>query len=263
MTSWLDDNHNDDGRFVPSAMEPMGTVFDLYHEIDSVSPGKEEPDAAEDKSSATKTTHGVNSDESSEASCSSSSSCKTAAADNTHPRAGLTPLHEAAKRGLLDKIKSLVEGGEDVNVQNGKGDTPLYYAVLNGHTEIAEILIRNSANVGTKSPVLQRTLLHVAASKGRCNIIKLLVQSGVDPNLPDRIRVLPMHLFCLNIQEGTTEDLHNIQEALEILSCDGRAGGKGFLPFSHATPLRLQGVSPTGHCGKLADDKEPFCSARS
>ena len=40
--------------------------------------------------------------------------------------------------------------GADVNSKDNYGNTPLHYAVLGGHTEIAELLIAEGADVNAR-----------------------------------------------------------------------------------------------------------------
>eukprot|EP00854_Cymbomonas_tetramitiformis_P001162 gene1162-1733_t len=53
---------------------------------------------------------------------------------------GLTPLHEAAKKGDLQAISDLIQGGHDVNVKDGEGDTPLHVAAAHGQAKAVERL---------------------------------------------------------------------------------------------------------------------------
>lgn len=47
----------------------------------------------------------------------------------------------------IDGVKSLVENGSDINVTDTQGFPPLFYAFKNGHTEIAQYLIKKGARM--------------------------------------------------------------------------------------------------------------------
>ena len=47
---------------------------------------------------------------------------------NTKTKFGRSPPHEAALYGHYEIAKALIEAGSDVNAQNPRGETPLYYA---------------------------------------------------------------------------------------------------------------------------------------
>jgi len=55
------------------------------------------------------------------------------------------PLHEAALSGDIEKVKSLISKGADVNVKNRRGETPLSLAKKKEHAEIAELLRKHGA----------------------------------------------------------------------------------------------------------------------
>ena len=56
------------------------------------------------------------------------------------------PLHEAAKKGDMDKINRLIEKGAIVDVVDENSNTPLYIAVGQGHKDVVELLILKGAN---------------------------------------------------------------------------------------------------------------------
>merc|ERR1712151_15782 len=66
---------------------------------------------------------------------------------------GMTPLHWAADRGVVDVARILVEMAGDssvavgrMNAQDESGDTALHYAVLTENLEIGELLIKRNAD---------------------------------------------------------------------------------------------------------------------
>mgnify|MGYP000480537135 FL=1 len=61
-----------------------------------------------------------------------------------------TPLHYAAIRGHKEIAELLIAKGADVNAKNSVGQTPLQFAAGYGHKEIAELLIDNGADVNVK-----------------------------------------------------------------------------------------------------------------
>lgn len=65
--------------------------------------------------------------------------------------------------------------------------TPLHWACFYGQLSSAKILIKCGANVTKKAPDLVSPLL-LAASGGHHEIIRLLLQSGADPNHMDIVR---------------------------------------------------------------------------
>ena len=62
-----------------------------------------------------------------------------------------TPLMEAAQEGHLDLVRYLLEANAHVNAVTGTGDTALTYACENGHTEVADLLLKYNAKLEHES----------------------------------------------------------------------------------------------------------------
>ena len=60
---------------------------------------------------------------------------------------GMTPLLFAARDGLLESAKLLVEVGADVNLADPNGITPLVMALTNGNVAVAQLLLQHGADV--------------------------------------------------------------------------------------------------------------------
>src|SRR3954452_10125503 len=60
---------------------------------------------------------------------------------------GLAPMHLAARQGEGESVKALIDAGADVD-QRGAGDpvTPLLIAAMNGHFDLAQLLLDKGAN---------------------------------------------------------------------------------------------------------------------
>lgn len=80
----------------------------------------------------------------------------------------------------LNKVKSLVEGGADINKVNARGST-LSVAATFGNYEIVDYLISHGANVNPKENLGDTPLMH-AASGGNLDMVKLLVEKGANIN---------------------------------------------------------------------------------
>jgi ankyrin repeat protein len=125
------------------------------------------------------------------------------------------PLHVAARRGRVVIAGELLDHGADLRVRNGAGQTPLQVALIEGKTQLAEVLMRAGAGetpqdllfMLARSGVSDRdsldlvvkagadvdkpnqigaTALHVAVSSGYLLVVKRLIALGADVNAPDR-----------------------------------------------------------------------------
>lgn len=64
-----------------------------------------------------------------------------------------SPLHSAAAFGRVDCVRPLLEGGAQVNAVDVVGATSLHRASMEGHSEIAKILLRRGGNVHARDAV--------------------------------------------------------------------------------------------------------------
>ena len=81
-------------------------------------------------------------------------------------------VHSAVGGGDVEAVKEFLAADADVNAKR-YGWTPLCEAAINGHKEIAELLIANGADVNAKDD-RGWTPLHLAASGGHKEIAELL-----------------------------------------------------------------------------------------
>ena len=93
-------------------------------------------------------------------------------------------LLNASSKGDLDKVKSLLKQGVDINTVYENGDTGLILSSTNGHLEVVEFLIKSGIDI---EAVNQRgkTSLMLASQDGNIEIVKLLIKSGADVNAKD------------------------------------------------------------------------------
>ena len=84
----------------------------------------------------------------------------------------------------LDKIRSCIAGGVDVNAKDNHGWTALLYAVYYGNTEIEKLLISAGADVNARDNNGSTALIWAATNRStEIEIIKLLIAAGADVNV--------------------------------------------------------------------------------
>jgi cytochrome c len=109
-----------------------------------------------------------------------------------HTVAVAGPLHNAARDGDVDQVKSLLAKGEDASKRNRSLGWPLHQAALNDYAEIAAMLIAAGADVNVEHKVFG-TPLHAAAQKGSFGVAVLLLENGADPNSRHDDGSTPLH----------------------------------------------------------------------
>lgn len=99
---------------------------------------------------------------------------------STHVQA--ESLHQAVTDHNIESVKLQLQNGADIN-QLGRSwyefGSPLHLAVREGHQDIAELLIKNGAEVDVRDHN-DYTPLHNAAWNGNLEMVKLLLDAGAN-----------------------------------------------------------------------------------
>mmetsp|Transcript_35937 Transcript_35937/g.56063 ORF Transcript_35937/g.56063 Transcript_35937/m.56063 type:complete len:321 (+) Transcript_35937:155-1117(+) len=89
-------------------------------------------------------------------------------------------LCEACESGALGMVEHLLDAGANASFKESEdGMRPLHFACLNGHTEIAKILLEKNVPVNATDD-WNRTALHWAAYNGHTEAAQLLYDAGID-----------------------------------------------------------------------------------
>ncbi|VAH26728.1 unnamed protein product [Triticum turgidum subsp. durum] len=147
-------------------------------------------------------------------------------------------LTVAVMEGRLDICRCLVEDhGVDVNQRTFTGDTPLAISATYGTPATTRYLLDRGAD-----PTLAGALwppLHAAAIFGQCEIVELLLSTGIDVDHFDSVYGTALHVAATNGQDGS----------MNILLQHHADPNKVFRLDS--TPLRLAMISESLECVKL------------
>lgn len=90
---------------------------------------------------------------------------------------GTTALMLASMKGQERIVRTLIENGADVNLQNSKGATALMTASMKGHKDVVRILIENGADVNARLSK-GKTALDVAIKSGYYGVVRILKDAG-------------------------------------------------------------------------------------
>jgi cytohesin len=97
---------------------------------------------------------------------------------------GWTPLFLAARNDHADVVDLLLTNGADVNATNKSGMTALRVAVGGRHQDVAELLLAHGADINARENN-GGTLLIGAAYNGHADMVKFLLDHGADVNARD------------------------------------------------------------------------------
>jgi ankyrin repeat protein len=88
-------------------------------------------------------------------------------------------LLDAARKGDVAAVKSLLAKGADVNAKTRYNQTPLMFAAQQGHIEIVKLLLEAGADVNVTDTFYKFvTAVSVAAERGHAEVVKLLLEKG-------------------------------------------------------------------------------------
>ena len=105
---------------------------------------------------------------------------------------GETPITVAAKRGYTRTVRILLDAGANADTRKAPlFATALYWAVVQGHTDIALLLIERGANVSIMTTERDSPLL-AATRYNHTDIALALIQAGARINFVDRFGDTPL-----------------------------------------------------------------------
>jgi ankyrin repeat protein len=97
---------------------------------------------------------------------------------------GETPLIVAGVNGHVEVVRVLLDGGADVQRGNVYMNNALHRAATSGSLEVCRLLLDSGAKVNTQG-ARKATALQEAARFGHLSVAKLLVDRGADIRLKD------------------------------------------------------------------------------
>jgi ankyrin repeat protein len=90
------------------------------------------------------------------------------------------PVADAAMRGDVASVRSLLAQGADVNAAHGDGMTALHWAAAQGDVEMASVLVYAGANLEAVTRIGDYTPLHLASRAGHGAVVRRLLEAGSD-----------------------------------------------------------------------------------
>jgi hypothetical protein len=127
------------------------------------------------------------------------------------------PLHDAATRGDLATVESIIKTGVSVNARDESGLTALHYASWKGHPRIVKVLLASGAEVDAKEPRNGWTALYVAAREGHEEVTKALLAAGADMNAAKQAIPIPQVTRTGYVKGGKSYDYSiKVRTTLEV-----------------------------------------------
>ena len=109
------------------------------------------------------------------------SACALAFCLISHAAVPPSPVADAAAKGDVATVKTLLAQKADVNAPQADGATAIQWAAYTNNLALADVLIKGGANVKQANHD-GATALSLAAINGNAAMIEKLLQAGADPN---------------------------------------------------------------------------------
>lgn len=118
-----------------------------------------------------------------------------------------SPVADAAQRGDLEVVRSLLRDGADVNAAQGDGMSALHWAAQGGQVEIIDVLLYAGANPEATTRLGGYTPLHLASRAGRAGAIQKLLAGQADVDVRTATGVTALHYAAASGQADAVNAL--------------------------------------------------------
>merc|ERR1712078_956762 len=109
-------------------------------------------------------------------------------------------LHDAARRGDLQRLQEFLQDGKNVNAKDFKGVTPLGNAVGHDQLSMVKVLIDAKANLNEVDSA-GNSAVHFAAGYGRVKVLEHLLARGANASKVNQQNMTPMAVAQQNKQQ--------------------------------------------------------------
>ena len=145
--------------------------------------------------------------------------------------AGPAPIADAASRGDITSVRTLLKQAADVSAAQGDGMTALHWAAQRNDAELASVLLTAGANLRATTRLGAYTPLHLASQAGASAVIKALVAAGADVNARTTTGATPLMFAAAS---GAADAVNVLLELSADANATESANGQTALMFAAA-----------------------------
>uniref|UniRef100_A0A0N5BFC4 ANK_REP_REGION domain-containing protein n=1 Tax=Strongyloides papillosus TaxID=174720 RepID=A0A0N5BFC4_STREA len=120
---------------------------------------------------------------------------------------GATPLHIAAGKGFTNIVQIFCTSNEIIGKVDINLRTALFYAALGGQPRTLNVMVSDLGFDKMAKDILNRTALHAAAYCGFVACVQKLIDHGVEINAIDIDEETPLHVACSRGKEDVVRVL--------------------------------------------------------
>jgi ankyrin repeat protein len=145
--------------------------------------------------------------------------------------AGPAPVADAASRGDIAAVRTLLKQAADVSAAQGDGMTALHWAAQRSDAELTTVLLTAGANLRATTRLGGYTPLHLASEAGASAVIKALVAAGADVNARTTTGATPLMFAAAS---GSADAVNVLLELSADANATESANGQTALMFAAA-----------------------------
>lgn len=108
-----------------------------------------------------------------------------------------SPVADAAQRGDVETVRTLLRQGADVNAAQGDGMTALHWAAKNGDVDLLQVLLYAGANREATTRLGGYTPLHLASQEGADEAVRALLEAGSNANAVTSTGASALHFAAM------------------------------------------------------------------
>nr|XP_006136086.1 ankyrin repeat and EF-hand domain-containing protein 1 [Pelodiscus sinensis]XP_025033745.1 ankyrin repeat and EF-hand domain-containing protein 1 [Pelodiscus sinensis] len=127
-----------------------------------------------------------------------------------NPATGRTALMEAAREGVIEVVRGILERGGDVNIFDNERHNAAHFAAKGGFFEILRIISAYNGDVGLIA-MNGNTPLHYAAAGGFADCCKFIGQRGCDPKWKNLLTKTPRMIAKEGGFKAASKELRKIE----------------------------------------------------
>jgi ankyrin repeat protein len=143
-----------------------------------------------------------------------------------------SPVADAAMRGEIETVRSLLKEGGDANAAQGDGMTALHWAAMSGNAEMVKLLAVGGANLEAVTRNGSYTALHLASKGGHAGAVRALLEAGANARaITSTGSVTALHFAAA---AGNTEALSALLDKGADVNARESAWGQTSLMFAAA-----------------------------
>lgn len=166
-------------------------------------------------------------------------------------KVGYMALHWAALLARWDVVKYLVDAGADVNAFGLDGNTPLHCAANHNNVAIVGLLIKRGSIIDKKNR-RGNTPLHVTCMTGNRKVAKILAFQGADMDAVSKEGWTPLHYAQISGYPELAAQLRRQDASLEIEDSFGKTADE--YKFRRPDPIEIDSIKLEEYGGKYSID---------